>query len=148
MTTSSSPFAINTAQPGANAYNGDNIASIQAATPTSITFNNSDLPGWRFPFSSPTQRLYVVDTPVSFICDTGTGLISRYDTYPIGGVQPAPASPPASAARRLADHVTGCAFSYTQGTASRGGMVSLRVTIADQGESVSLLLQSHVPNAP
>jgi len=138
----------NTAQPGANAYNGDNIASIQAATPTSITFNNSDVPAWRFPFASPTQRLYVADTPVSFICDTGAGVISRYDTYPIGSTQPSPSSPPAGAARRLADHVTGCVFSYSQGTASRGGIVTLRLTIADQGESVSLLLQSHVPNSP
>lgn len=138
----------NTGQPGANAYNGDNIASIQAATPASITFNNSDLPAWRFPFASPTQRLYVVDTPVSFICDTGAGVIRRYDTYPIGSLQPSPSSPPAGAATHLADHVTGCVFSYSQGTASRGGMVTLRVTIADQGESVSLLLQSHVPNAP
>jgi len=138
----------NTAQPGANAYNGDNIASIQAATPTSITFNNSDVPAWRFPFASPTQRLYVVDTPVSFICDMGAGVISRYDSYAIGGAQPSPSSLPASAPVRLADHLTGCVFSYSQGTASRGGLVTLRVTITDQGESVSLLLQSHVPNAP
>jgi MSHA biogenesis protein MshO len=138
----------NTGQVGANVYTGDNIAAIEAAGPTSITFNNSDVAGWRFPFASPSQRFYVVDTPVAFICDLGTGLLTRYQGYTIAAAVPGPGSPPGGASAPLVNGVTACTFSYNQGTATRGGLVTLAITLTDQGESVSLLLQSHVPNSP
>ncbi len=49
-----------------NAYNGDNIAAITAVSNTSMTFNNSDIPGWSFPAKSPGNRFFVVDSPGQF----------------------------------------------------------------------------------
>ncbi|MNR58280.1 hypothetical protein D3C85_1792390 [compost metagenome] len=42
----------------------------------------------------------------------------------------------------------GCAFSYDSGTSTRGGLVTLRLTLAQDGEIITLLQQVHVDNAP
>jgi len=148
---------FNTGQPGANAYAGDNTAGIEAASATTLTFDISPLA--EFPFESPNQRFQIVDTPVSFLCDTSSGEILRLDNYDILTTQPVD-PPPASTdftattgprnSNLLANKVTGCSFSYTQGTATRSGMVSLQITIqdADLGQSVTLLQQVHVDNQP
>jgi MSHA biogenesis protein MshO len=44
--------------------------------------------------------------------------------------------------------VAGCSFSYSQGTSSRAGLVTIDVTIRRDGETVRLLQQVHVLNAP
>ena len=38
-----------------NAYNGNNIAAITAASNTLMTFDNTGLPGWSFPAASPSK---------------------------------------------------------------------------------------------
>lgn len=135
-----------------NAYDGDNIAAITAAGGGQITFDNG--PGWTFPFPIPpsaSQRFYVVDGPVSYVCDLSTGEIRRYEGYGIGATQPVAAAdfPPGSGAL-LAGQVQGCTFSYTAGPSARQGLVTLRVTLTDAptGESVALLYQVHVVNMP
>ncbi|MEX2352886.1 MAG: prepilin-type N-terminal cleavage/methylation domain-containing protein, partial [Gammaproteobacteria bacterium] len=119
---------FNTGQPGANAYNGDNIAGITAASANSITFDIS--PQSRFPYKSPNQRFQIVDTPVSFWCNTGTGEIRRLDQYDILSVQPINlADFTDSATTRnndlLVNQVDSCSFSYAAGTATRSAMVTL-----------------------
>lgn len=138
---------FNTGQPGANAYDGDNIAAITAVGASSLSFNLT--PAAHFPYRSPRQRFYVVDTPVSFICDTSTGRITRYSGYPISPGQPTVASPPPGG-NLLVDDVSACDFSYDPGTATRAGLVTLKITITEPslGEKVSLLQQVHVPNQP
>jgi len=131
----------NTGQPGADAYAGDNIAAITAITVNTITFNLD--PVDRFPHQSPRQRFFVVDTPVSFICNTGTGEIRRYSGYTIGGS-------PSGTGNLLVDQVSTCSFSYNPGTNTRSGMVTISITITDAslGQSVTLLQQAHVDNQP
>lgn len=131
-----------------NAYNGDNIAAITAVTATTITYNNGL--GWSFPFPIPpsaSQRFYVVDSPISFVCDSSTGQMRRYDGYGISPVQPVP---PAVAGDMLADNVQTCIFTYAPGLSSRHGLVTLEVTITDipSAESVTLQYQVHVMNVP
>ncbi len=140
---------FNTGQSGADAYRGDNIAGISLVNKgppvVQLGFDNSDVGGWRFPFSSPRQRFYVVDTPVSFVCDLGQGQITRHAEYPITVAQnPAPAGN----GSLLVDKVSACSYSYSPGTATRGGLVTLSLTITDAGESVRLLQQVHIPNQP
>jgi MSHA biogenesis protein MshO len=139
----------NTGSVGANAYDGDNTATIDTATATatSLTFTR----GTAFPFASPFQRFHVIDTPVSFVCDTAGDEIRRYDGYAIA---PAQSVPPAGSGDLLADHVEACSFSYSAGTASRAGLVTLKITVTDQSvssganESVTLVDQVHIPNVP
>ena len=148
---------FNTGQLGANAYAGENIAAIEAATANTISFDIAPLT--RFPYKSPNQRFQIVDTPVSFLCDSSSGEILRLDNYDVLSTQPID-PPPASTdftatattrnSNLLANKVSACSFAYTQGTASRAAMVTLQITIEDTdlGQDVTLLQQAHVDNQP
>ena len=130
----------NTGSIGQNAYNGDNIAVIQAATVNSITF--ADAP--TFP-QSRRQRFFIVDTPVTFVCNVGAATIRRIDDYPIDtGVG-------AAVGNLLINRVTACNFNYNAGGPTRSGLVTLSITIQDgnlAGGAVTLLQQVHVDNQP
>lgn len=138
---------FNTGQAGANAWQGDNVAAITAVGAGTLSFNMAPLT--HFPYQSPRQRFYIVDTPVSFICDTATGRITRYSEYTFGAVQPTVAAPPAGG-NLLVDNISACSFSYDPGSATRAGLVTLSITITQPGlgEQVSLMQQVHVPNQP
>ena len=144
----------NSGQTGADAYAGDNVAGIAAATSTAngvaIKFDRSDT-GTVLPRGSPTQRFYIADTPVSFVCDLTAQSINRYANYRIAVTQ---AVPPAAAAQALATQVTACSFTYTPGTATRAGLVGVQLTVSGRDvssgamESITLLDQVNVSNAP
>lgn len=155
-----------TAPPGAgnsgNAYHGasnvydGNIATISAIAPTTISFDNDDLGNWNFAFTSVGQRFYIVDTPITYLCDTAVTAqtLTRFSGYAIVVAQPTdPGIAPLAAANSIAlaaDHVTGCTFTYQAGTSQRAGLVTLDLTIADvnTSERVRLLHQVHVDNVP
>ena len=110
-------------------------------------------PAFRFAYGSPTQRVYLVDGPVTYLCDPVGGTLTRYQGYSIAANQAARdsnaellgAGAPASL---MANQLSACAVTYTAGTAERAGLVSLEVTVSSQGETVSLLSQAHVDNVP
>lgn len=140
----------NTGQPGADAYNQDNIAAVRAAAAGSVTFARDN----PFPLTSAEQRFYVVDTPVTFLCDDGGAQnIRRYADYTItanhSAVDEAAELLGAGAAESLlVEQVSACTFSYQPGTATRGGLVTLALTVEEAGEQVSVLQQVHVSNLP
>jgi MSHA biogenesis protein MshO len=108
------------------------------------------VPGFNFRWASPNQRVFIVDTPVSFVCTAGAnGNITRYSNYPITAAQQVA---PAGAANvdLVSRPVTACRFSYAAGTNQRAGLVTLEITVSDaaSGEQVRLLHQVHVDNAP
>ncbi|MCI0401391.1 MAG: type II secretion system GspH family protein [Gammaproteobacteria bacterium] len=125
-------------------YDG-NIATISSASTTSLGFDNSDIGTWNFGFSSPQQRFVVVDTPISFICDPGNGTITRRSDYPITAVQ---STSPGGTSSLVANHVTACTFTYDAGAPTRSALVTIAITVSEEGEGVRLLQQIHVPNAP
>lgn len=105
----------------------------------------------RFSLGSPRGRLYLVDTPVTYLCDAASATLWRVDRYAVSASQATSlsASPlSAGAAARVADRVERCAFDYVPGTPSRSGLVTLEVVIASDGERVRLLQQVPIPNAP
>ncbi len=144
----------NTGQSGANAYAGDDLAGVAAvvnnARGVALTFDRSDV-GTLLPRASPNQRLHVVDSAVSFVCDLGARTLNRYAGY---GISAAMAVPPAGTAQPLALEVSACVFRYTPGTATRAGLVSVEIAVsatntsAGTTETVSLLQQVSVVNAP
>ena len=107
-----------------------------------------------FHWDSPNQRVFIVDTPVTYICSPGaSGTITRYWNYNIVATQPTnPAATPLSTGSNalLTTPVTACSFSYSPGTNQRAGLVTLDITVADvaSGNQVRLLYQVHVDNAP
>lgn len=135
---------FNLGVPGADAYEGTSrrasVAPFGTALAT-VTFNPN---GAAFPFSSPAKRFQVVDTAVSYAC--AGGQLRRYWGYAITGAQ---ANPPAGGSNALlADKVSTCSFSYAAGTSQSNALITLRLQLTDDGETVSLLNQVHVSNAP
>jgi MSHA biogenesis protein MshO len=110
-------------------------------------------PAFRFAYGSPTQRVYLVDGPVTYLCDPVGGTLTRYHGYSIEANQSmrdshAELIGEGATASLMANQVTACVFTYTAGTSERAGLVSLEITVSSQGETVSLLSQVHVDNAP
>ena len=147
-------YNTGTAAADFNAYSGNNIAAITAISNTSLTFNNADVAGWRFPAASPVRRFFVVDTPMSFVCDSATGELWLYQNYAIQSSQSVAAGSFGAAGAILADQVSNCnvnTFQYNAGAGQRFGLVIFRLAInANDGsnEQISLLQQVHVLNAP
>ena len=145
----------NTGFAGTNAWQGDNIATVSAISSTSVSFNHAGFSSGRpaFPAESPGQRFFIVDSPVSYLCDMGSGLLRRYEGYNIRQSQTdvdthaellALSNPAESAV--LADNLSGCSFSYTPGTPTRKAVLTVSLVISDAGESVRLLQQIGVMN--
>jgi MSHA biogenesis protein MshO len=130
--------------PSNNAYAGGNLATIAVGS----TVNNVLLTApTLFPLASPKQRFFVVGTPVSYLCDPvagGGGTLRRNAGYAIAAAQPVD---PAQGVL-MSDRVAACAFTYNAGTATRGALLTLSLTLADGGEQITLLHQVHVFNAP
>ncbi len=144
---------FNTGQPGANAYNRDNITTVTAigtaadGVSDSLSFNNGGFSGGQtFPFASSSQRFYIIDTPVLFICSIVNGTITRFQDYTFTVAQPT--SNPGGTSSLLANKVTACNFTYVPGTETRAGLLSIRLTIQEGNEKVSLLQQAHISNQP
>jgi len=123
-----------------NAYSGDNRTTVTGGTVTSVVF----VP-LQFPLQSPYQRFFLVDQAVSYVCDLSAGTLMRYAGYAITEPQPTAGLGTGSL---LANHVTDCDFTYSGGSSQRAGLVTLQLALTDQGETISLLQQTHVDNAP
>ncbi|GAB4350651.1 MAG: type II secretion system protein [Gammaproteobacteria bacterium] len=134
-----------------NAYVGDNR---QQLAPGATTATHIQLAApLQFPLASPRQRFYIVDTPVTYLCDLGAGTLSRFwgyaITHPHAAVDSAvELSGVGAASALMTRHVANCTFSYQPGTSQRAGLVTLRLELSDQGERVTLLHQVHVYNTP
>jgi MSHA biogenesis protein MshO len=148
---------FNIGVPGANAYALANVITpagttitIQAgATPNAqlVTFS----PAFQFSFGSPEKRVYLVSGPVSYLCDTSVGTLTKYSGYAINATQPTSAASLSAAgatAGVVATHVAGCQFTYLAGTYQRVGMATLLLQMANNGQEVQLVEQTHLVNAP
>lgn len=140
-----------------NAATSANPGLITPASTTITLANDTDedqialSTSHEFSLASPRAHFFVVDTPVSFICDTSAGTLTRYDGYTPASSQPTnPAVAPLSSATAavLAQNVSSCDFRYSAGTSARAGLVTLELGLSSGGESVRLLHQAHVANVP
>ena len=89
---------------------------------------------------------YIVGQPVTYRCDTGAGVVRRHWNYGFVAAQPTP--PGAGSNAILVNGVTACAISYAPGVQQRNGIVSFRLTLTGNGESVTLMQQVDVLNSP
>jgi MSHA biogenesis protein MshO len=144
--------------PGADAYIGDNIRALAAA---GVGITNTvqfvpKIPAAAFPFDSPNHSFQVVDTPVSYVCDLAAQTLARYWGYNIqaaGLIWPSPGAVGAGLQSAiLAKNVTNCVFNYDASTAggalARNGLVSIRITVGNTSENVTLYSEVHVSNVP
>ncbi|MBU1305083.1 MAG: type II secretion system GspH family protein [Alphaproteobacteria bacterium] len=142
--------------PGGNVWAYANPGVI---TPTDTTFSatSSDnethislsLPGgdFTFAYASPQRRFYLADQVVGYRCTPASegGQLLRYTTKTLSASVPSVA-PVGSVP--VASHVTACSFAYQPGNPQRPGLVTLSLTLARDGESITLQRQVQVDNAP
>ncbi len=151
--------AIHPTGPGvyADAALGANPGTITPAATTVTVLDDADedqlqlSTPFEFRFESPQQRLFVVDGPISYLCDTGAERLTRYAGYGIVQLQPtAPAAPPLSGAASalVSKRLTACRFTWQPGTPQRTGLLTVELSLAEAGEQIRLLHQIHVENAP
>ncbi len=149
----------NVGVPGADAYELANVIT-PAGTQINIAADGATgedrvtlSPAFRFAYESPRQRVFLVDGPVSYLCNTITGELKRYSGYAINASHSARDSEAELLAAGAAEstvvyNASGCGFSYAPGTSERAGLLSASLTVSEAGESVSLLRQAHVDNVP
>ena len=155
---SNSYLAIyNIGVPGANAYA---LANVMTPAGTTITITagataNAQLvtlnPAFQFSFGSPGKRVYLVSGPLSYLCDTSSGLVTRFSGYTVSATQPVSAAALTAAGASsgvVATNATGCQFTYASGTSQRVGMATLVLQLSSNGQMVQLLQQTHLVNAP
>ena len=149
----------NVGVPGANAYELANVITppgtqIDIDADAAPGEDNVRLsPGFRFAYGSPAQRLFLVDGPVTYLCDPLGGTLRRYAGYAIAASQAdrdsdAELLGAGAQSTVITDRVDSCSIAYAPGTAQRAGLVTLAMSVAEQGERVSLLHQVHVDNVP
>ena len=144
--------------PGADAYNSDNTSLISSTAAGALANEGRiNFAAKQFPLASPGNRYQVISGPVTYGCDTATGLITRYWGYSISAVQP---KPPAGAGLSTAIlvgesngslplKVASCQFTYTNNVvAQRNGLVLMQLQLQKNNESVRLFQQAHVSNVP
>jgi len=143
-------------QPGADPYRASDKVMTAAAVVNASSVNNSVsgqtegrvvlAAAHRFPFDSPTRRVFLVSGPVTYQCSPPQLL--RYDGYPVSTFQPVP---PGVTPVVIVGNVQSCAFAFAPGTAQRNAVVSLAVSLAASGvsdERVRLIRQIHIGNVP
>ena len=129
---------------GADAYEGTSTSRRVAAAPFGASLANVVVTSaTAFPFASPARRFQIVDTPVSYVC-SGTQM-RRYSGYAIASTQPVP---PAGSGALITDKLSTCSFTNATGVSQREALVTLSLALTDGVETVSLLYQVHVNNAP
>ncbi|MFT5548282.1 MAG: MSHA biogenesis protein MshO [Candidatus Azotimanducaceae bacterium] len=112
-------------------------------------------PGFKFTEGSPDQRAYFIDGPISYICDPSAGKtnIIRYSDYAFQKDQPdtwfTTLPIPTFKSGDVVTQILACGIGYESGTAQRGGIITINMTLGDpSGEAMTILTQIHVQNVP
>lgn len=114
---------------------------------TQVSLGGLPESGFTFAHPSPQRRFYLADQVIGFRCEpTATGgKLLRYTAVQLNASAATVA--PSNAAIVVPD-VTGCQFVYQPGSPQRPGLVTVRLTLTRDGESVTLQQQVQVDNAP
>lgn len=132
--------------PDADAYTLANVrvASNAAGNAGSVTISGAPLPN---SLQAPPYRVYAIEQPVTYRCDTAAETLTRYTGYGFLATQPDP--PVGGSAAVLARHVKSCSFSYDQpAITARFGLVTLIIQLGVNNETVTLYHTVHVDNLP
>jgi MSHA biogenesis protein MshO len=135
--------------PGAYTVGGGVMVSF-AQPPSSITLVGATaedwvqcVPGCDFSNPSPTNSVFLVSGPVSYLCDTGAGTLNRYSGYTVSTVEPiSDAALMAAGATRalIAQNVSSCTINIVPPQASAtpafNQLLILEVTLANSGETL------------
>jgi len=153
-----SDAAAITATSGVISRAGFSVATVSPVGATDNTGDEHQLTLdnlFQFDFKSPTQRLFIVDGPVSYVCDNVTGLLTRFDGYTYqsdqGTIDTVAELSALSGVSvdRVATQLSRCSIDYQSGSPQRSALITLDLSLTDEeSESIRLLHQVHVDNVP
>lgn len=142
----------NLGQPGSDVYDG---SSRRALTTTGGGLASLGYSGGQFPFASPQSRFQIVGAPATYECDPAAGVLRRRWCYAYQSGQPvafgglgAHPSCTGVGSAVLVDNVSACSITYVPGALQRNGLVSINLTLTANNESVTLMQQVDILNAP
>jgi MSHA biogenesis protein MshO len=130
-----------------------------SASAVATTFNRHrvTIAAHTFPTASPRQRVFIVEqaaVPVTYICNFAAGTLTRYAGYTSGAglstaSQPTDggAAPLTGLGRLVTDKVSACAATSVEANVQTSGVVTLTLTLADSGETVTLTNQVQLDNS-
>ena len=104
----------------------------------------------KFSTASPNQRLFVVTTPVSYLCDTSAGTLTRYYNYAITATQPTTTAAFTALNASIAlvtDHISTCNMTTTTSDIKNRGLATLTLGLSDEGETIKLVHQVQLDNS-
>ncbi len=112
---------------------------------STLQLSGSGVAGFRFRYASPQHRFFLADRVIGYRCSGNKLLRGEFTEL-------RSAAPPYDYdnAAPVVDQVD-CAnssFTYSPGTNTRSGLVTIRLTLNKDNETISLLQQVHVDNAP
>ena len=81
-----------------------------------------------FTRESPGQRAYVVDGPISYVCNPATGRLLRYAGYNYQSAQPTTQAEFGVTPARVVSQLSACNMTYNAGTAARGGLFTSSIS--------------------
>lgn len=144
---------FNLGVPGADVYEGSNRRTISSID-TDTTYGDTKISysGGAFPYPSPASRFFTVNNPISYACDMTNGKLYRYSNYGFQTSQPASVSALDTLAGStyktlVAENLSACAITYNA-TNQRTGIVSVALTLTNNGATVKLMHQMRVINSP
>lgn len=134
---------------GSTAYAGNTLSTHNRRAVSAVGADSISLTSTAtLPADSPGHRFHVIATPVTYACDPSAGELTRWQGYAIQSGQPG-ALPIAGGTRALlANQVGSCRFTYDPLVVGRSGLVTMHLTITEEGESVALYNATHVSNQP
>lgn len=101
--------------------------------------------------SSPRNRMYLVEKPVSYVCDKASGTLTRYADYPIQASQPATAatldSLPGVTSALVTDSVESCVVTSSSVDVRNRSLVTLDLALSKEGEVIRLIHQAQQDNS-
>lgn len=144
-----------------DAYAGSNRSKVSTSNTDATLVSTDSSPhtvkfsSIAFPAPSPSSRFHIVGLPVTYVCSPNSatpasGTLTRYAGYAFSSTQPTP--PTGVSAQLAVGNVAECDFDYDEvvssGIHTRTGLITLRLRLEEGGESVRLVHQMQVVNAP
>lgn len=140
-------FNLGAGMPDADAYTQANVRVSSSPAGDASSVGIAGAAPLASTLMSPPYRVYAIEPPVSYRCDPAARTLTRHVGYGLAAAQPDPPAGGTSAV--LARDVQSCRFSYDPAAlTARYALVSLQLTLARNGEAVSLHQAVHVDNLP
>jgi MSHA biogenesis protein MshO len=130
-----------------DAWQGGNRRTVTSdGSVSSLAFSHTGSP---LPFASPSNRFFLANAPVSYVCNPAAGTLTRYWGYAPSSTQPTTFNSGSNAL--LANRVSTCSFNYdAAGSTQRLGQLTLLLSLendeGDNTEGVSLYREVTINN--